>query len=161
MKKLLAIIVVGLLLNSCGKSQKTEYKFTCEGTSKRSYADLGLGPEHDDTDMFIDEYNLRRLVNGKFLLQLDNTNVNPRPTQINEENFGHLTLSKSTIKFNPQPPFIDFTGGITIISYSGMISLNTGNFSASLITKFKGKRVPTTFRGKCFGLDKIKNYINK
>ena len=161
MKKILLIAVLSFLLSGCEKKQKTEYKFTCEGTSRTSYADIGLSPEHDDKQMFIDEYNLRRLADGKFLLQLDNTNVNPRPTQINEQNFGHLTVTNSVIKFKPRPPFIDFVGDIRIISYEGMISLNTGNFSSSLFTKFRGKRVPTYFKGQCFGLEGIKDYIKR
>ena len=160
MKKLLGIMVLGLLLSGCGKNQETEYKFTCEGSSKRSYADLGLGPEHDDKEMFIDEYNLNKIEGGEFILQMDKTNVNPRPFQITETN-GHLSVSNSSIKFSPQPPFYVTSGDITILSYNGMISLNSGNFSATLITKFRGSRVPTTFRGQCFGLEEIKKYINR
>ena len=43
--------------------------------------------------------------------------------------------------------------------FTGSISLNTGNYSSSLTTIYKGDIIPVDFSGRCFGLEQIKKYI--
>ena len=146
---------------STSSISKTDYKFTCEGTAFTNFAGLGLGPEHNTEELFIDEYNLRRK-NKFYILQMTSNKSSGRPYQIFEENSGDLTVTSSTIKFDPRKSWLQIVTGtkdLKVERFIGSISLNSGNYSSSLTTRYKGAIVPVEFTGRCFGLEQIKSYI--
>jgi len=145
---------------STSSISKKDYKFTCEGRVLTNFAGLGLGPEHNTDELFIDEYNLRKDTKGKFILQMSETNQNlgGRPYQIFETNVGELRVTSSTINFDPKN-FFTSGGNIKILNYNGAISFNSGNFSAYGVNLYKGDRITYSMNGKCYGLDQIRNYV--
>ncbi len=149
-------------IKSKSSISKTEYKFTCEGTVYTNYAGMGLGPEHNTEELFIDEYNLRK---GKkfYTLEMRSNKSLRRPAQIFSQNIGDLIVSSQTIKFDPDKKWLQLVSGSSDLKmerFIGSISLNTGNYSSSLRTKYKGDIIMIEFTGKCFGLEQIKSYIN-
>ena len=145
---------------STSSISKTDYRFTCEGNAKTNYGGLGLGPEHNTDEFFIDEYNLR-IKSDKYILEMTSNLRLQRPSQIFESN-NHLTITNSTIRFNPDEQFLKLVTGskdLKVKRFTGSISLNTGNYSSSLTTIYKGDIIPVDFSGRCFGLEQIKKYI--
>ena len=68
---------------STSSISKTDYRFTCEGNAKTNYGGLGLGPEHNTDEFFIDEYNLR-IKSDKYILEMTSNLRLQRPSQIFE-----------------------------------------------------------------------------
>jgi hypothetical protein len=147
---------------STSSISKTNYKFTCEGNAKTNYGGMGLGPEHNTDELFIDEYNLKKEQDKTYTLTLTSNLRIQRPSQIIGANSGDLTVTNSTIRFDPSETFLKLVTGtkdIKVKRFNGSISLNSANYSSSLITYYKGDPILIDFSGRCFGLEQIKNFI--
>ena len=127
------------------------FNFTCEG----NVIQRGIGPD-TRTEEFIDEYTLR-IVNGKAnSLSMTSNNLASRTSPSFSEN-NELNVSPMTIQIYHNNYTV--VEDIKTITYRASISLNTGSYVASTLTKYKEYNPSHNFSGKCFGINEISKYI--
>ena len=136
-------------------TSKSKINFTCEGNGITKF---GLGAQHDTNEGFIDEYTLWNH-NGYYALQLLSNQTFGRPGQVFEENSGQLTISKLTIKINYKDFLKSSEKFVTIDSYKGSISLQSGSYAGQMITTYKNLKPTVSLKGKCFGIDQVVKYL--
>ena len=124
-------------------------RFTCEAQliTKTPFETL-------PTKTVIDQYSVRFAGGKAEGIFLDETNDQVARIDISlDPNF---KVSPLAININHS----NYPHGdeIYVRSYKASISLQSGTYAGSIITKFRGGDVTNTLTGKCFGLDEIKRY---
>ena len=125
------------------------FKFTCEGSIETAF-----GSKTNPKGSFIDEYEV--LVNSKRKIQRMKLSSNNYHTRPGYDEFNFESSSK----------FIDLSArnqkqdAVFLSRYDGRISLVTGTYSGQTSGTYSNQDFTSNFMGKCFGIDKLANYLN-